>query len=570
MFYHVSMSRRTGHPLPDSHRRSRVACAAALLASAASASAVELNTDNPDLSIRWDNTVRYNLAYRTKSQDPALLASPNFDDGNRNFDKGLVGNRLDLLSEFDLVWRKNTGLRVTAAAWYDHAYSKTSTDNRSVATTNNLVNGVPTLGYNDYVKRFYRGPSGEILDAFAFFKLDAANASFKVGKSVEYWGEALLAAGGTHGISYSQMPQDQAKALAVPGTEIKEIFRPINNITARFSPTDTLTVAAQYFLDWEPTRIPEPGTYFGFSDALGNSGTYLRVLGPYATRRPDVTPKKRGEYGVSARWASSALDATLGFYYRNFADKIGQVHLSDLVPTGLPAPFPPAVPSRYFLAFADDIDLYGISLSKQVGSASVGLEISHRRNMPLVSDAVVVASAAAMPGQGQTNGARGNTWHAVANVVALAGPTPLFDTLALAGELVWSRWESVTRGANVFKGRAAYSGIDKPSKEFVGIGLSATMSWLQVWPGIDLSIPLSYSNGLSGVSAVASGGAKDAGSYGIGLIADISQKHNLALRYSGYFGEYTTNAAGAVTVFNSSTALLRDRGFVSLTYKTTF
>src|SRR5262245_37753286 len=70
-------------------RPSRVAWAVVLLASAAGAAAVELDTGNADLSIRWDNTLRYNLAYRTQDQNAALLASNNFDDGNRNFAKGL-------------------------------------------------------------------------------------------------------------------------------------------------------------------------------------------------------------------------------------------------------------------------------------------------------------------------------------------------------------------------------------------------------------------------------------------------------------------------------------------------
>ena len=39
-------------------------------------------------SLRWDNTVRYNLGVRAQAQDPPILGNPNFDDGDRNFTKG--------------------------------------------------------------------------------------------------------------------------------------------------------------------------------------------------------------------------------------------------------------------------------------------------------------------------------------------------------------------------------------------------------------------------------------------------------------------------------------------------
>ncbi|OYU41960.1 MAG: hypothetical protein CFE44_26765, partial [Burkholderiales bacterium PBB4] len=57
--------------------------------------------------------------------------------------------------------------------------------------------------YNDQVKRFYKGPSGELLDAFAFTSFDAGQVpvSLKVGKHVVYWGEGILI--GAHAISYS-------------------------------------------------------------------------------------------------------------------------------------------------------------------------------------------------------------------------------------------------------------------------------------------------------------------------------------------------------------------------------
>ena len=91
--------------------RRRVAALAvgSLLAAAGPAQAFEIDTGNPDLAMRWDNTVRYNLGLRAQSQDPSILGNPNFDDGDRNFGNGsIVTNRLDLLSEFDFVYQRST------------------------------------------------------------------------------------------------------------------------------------------------------------------------------------------------------------------------------------------------------------------------------------------------------------------------------------------------------------------------------------------------------------------------------------------------------------------------------
>lgn len=536
-----------------------------LMALGWSAQAVEINTGHEDLKVRFDNTVRYNVGVRAGGQDQALLKNPNFDDGDRNFKNGsIVTNRVDLLSEFDLSYRKDMGFRVSAASWYDDAYKGISGDNQSVATSNNLINGVKTLGYNAYVDRYYKGLSGEVLDAFVYARgdLDGSPASIKVGRSVEYWGEALLS--NTHSVSYAQMPLDQAKAIAVPGIDLKEVFRPINNISVRFSPTDSITVSGQYFLDWEATRLPEPGTYLGPADTISNSGQVL-LLGPFKVlRQSDITPASGGEYGASLRWNSQALDSTLGFYYRRFADKSGQLHLSN---------FTGATPGSYFYAFADKIDLYGISLSKQVGVASIGAELSYRLNMPLASDTAAVLTAAKMPGQGDTGGARGNTWHAVTNIVAVISKTALWDTLTTTGELYWNRWDSVTQNENLFKGRDTYvasGAIDAVSKDYLGYALGLTPTWLQVMPGVDLSVPFSVSNGIQGNSAVAAGGSKGAGSWSLGLSADINQRHTLALRYSDYFGDYTTGPTGAMATFNGLTAVLKDRAMWTLTFKSTF
>jgi len=109
------------------------ALAVALVSSAPLARAVDFKTGNPEFKIRWDNTVKYSAGLRLKDQDDALVtAMPqtlNQDDGDRNFDTGLMQNRFDLLSEFDVQY-KGFGARASAAGWYDFVYN-TGNDNTS-------------------------------------------------------------------------------------------------------------------------------------------------------------------------------------------------------------------------------------------------------------------------------------------------------------------------------------------------------------------------------------------------------------------------------------------------------
>lgn len=102
----------------------------------APARAVPIETGNEVFKVRCDNTVKYSAATRLKEQSPVITADRNTDDGNRNFSRGLVSNRIDLLSELDATYR-NFGARLSGAAWYDTVYNRTN-DNNSPATNNNI------------------------------------------------------------------------------------------------------------------------------------------------------------------------------------------------------------------------------------------------------------------------------------------------------------------------------------------------------------------------------------------------------------------------------------------------
>ncbi|MDM0082892.1 DUF1302 domain-containing protein [Variovorax sp. J31P179] len=603
---------------PASIRRLSAVTTAALapFAIVPASHAMEIDTGNPDVVLRWDNTLRYNLGQRTQSQDKAILGNPNFDDGDRNFNNhSLIANRLDLLSELDLVVDKKYGFRVSGTAWADPAYN--NLDNRNNATANTLSFGVPTAGIlSPYTSRYAKGPSGELLDAFVFGNTDIGetNVGLRLGKHTVYWGESLLGGGAVNGISYGQYSLDLWKALATPGIEAKELYRPRNSATLQVQPTAELSLSAQTFFDWESARYPESGSYLTVNDALLHGGESL-IAGPgqRLLQATNSEPNKTGDFGLAARWSPEWLDGTAGLYGRRTADIQPQLALLPAVAAGVPAAacsragLRPVGPStcyinpgaatlpqiqagyvgQYQAFYGRDIDIYGVSLAKNVAGLSLGAELSYRRNMPLQSVPVQVlpaplvnpATGAISLAQlsqlgGDTPGARGDTMHGVFNLLGTVSKTPLFDSATWNAELVWSHWLSVSQNPGAFKGSDAYranpANVDAVSKDYFGLGLNFTPTWYQVYPGVDLSMPLSWSGGISGNSAVLTGGNKNAGSFGIGIAADVQSKYNFALRYVGFYGDYSTTPTGAMNVPNGTYASLSDRGHVLLTFKTTF
>ncbi|HBP4866948.1 TPA: DUF1302 domain-containing protein, partial [Pseudomonas aeruginosa] len=94
-----------------------------LMSSSGAVCAASIDLPNPDYRLRWDNTVRYTLGMRAEGQDQRIMRNPSYDESDGKFDRGdIVTNRVDLLSEIDFSYRKDWGARLSAAAWYDHAY----------------------------------------------------------------------------------------------------------------------------------------------------------------------------------------------------------------------------------------------------------------------------------------------------------------------------------------------------------------------------------------------------------------------------------------------------------------
>jgi hypothetical protein len=442
------------------------------------ASATEIDLGNDDVAVRWDNTLRYTLGDRAQASSYKLVGDANASDGDRNFQHGIVTDRVDIFSEADIVWQKSFGARVSGDFWYDAAYASMQTAYNP--TPGNLSpSGLPTGGLANYSKRFFEGPSGELYDAFVFGKFDLADhpINIKIGRHTEIWGESLLLSGAINGISYSQAPIDIAKAFANPGAEAKELFRPLNNASATIQVTDNLSVSGQYFLEWQAYRYPEDGTYYGMYDLAlygGKVGYLSPIQGPIAAgqlgssnlwvqRGNDLNPRQSGRFGVATKWSPDFLDGTVGLYYRKFNDMnpqlaivpsatgLGEVLDGKLaaINPALGKLFPPVLSGNlgsYYATYQENTNLYGVSLSKQIAGISVGAEFNYRTGQALASDPGILVYQNSVPIPAPYQGLLGKAL--TGQPITLPAFTPaILQSLAPAGATTTVPTEGNTVGA---------------------------------------------------------------------------------------------------------------------------
>lgn len=578
---------------------SLVAAALALLGPPAPATATELDLGVPDLELRLDTTLRYNLGLRTDGVSRRLGDNPAFTAGENSVSQGdLTTNRLDVLAELDASWRRRFGVRASAAGWYDQAY----VHDRATRSPRVVAQGIPGSYLDDeftrVVRRRYHGPWGELLDAFAFAQLRAGSVpvAVKAGRHTVYWGESLMQAGLTHSVAYAQMPLDLQKAFANPGAEPKELFRPLASVSAQAQLAPTLSLAAQVFLEWQPFLYPEGGTFLGASDATYDGPDGLYRNGAYMVNGGVNWPRQAGDVGAVLRWAPAWLDGTLGLYYRRFTDKFAAVLLT--ANPGAQGPLSPEYPSpfRYQQYYGADVDLVGVSLAKQVLGVSVGAEASWRHRMPLLAQSPGFAVAPAPPLQaamfphglprkiGSSYQARGDTLHGLVNLLGVVPGGRAFSSAAWGLELTFSRRLAVTDNEDLFYGEGY--GVCRPDPALVqaglartrddgcatrghlGLGASLTPTWFRVASGADLYVPVTLSWTVVGNSPVGQGGNQASGSWTAGAGLDLRSRYRVELRYADWFGK--TNGGATITTANGLPALLKSRGNVTLTAKTTF
>jgi hypothetical protein len=576
------------------------------LLAAGSACALEIDTGNPDLSIRFDNTVRLNYGVRVEAVNPKISGNPNFDDGEVRFQRhDAVVSRVDWLPELDVVYKRKTGLRLSGNAWYDGAYdnrARTSSGNFNSfqdlgAVSNGALTGfapvsVPfsRLGsyvnneYSDRVRRFYRRGT-DLLDAFVFTRFEAGESdiALKLGQHAVYWGESLFFP--FHGIAYSQGPFNGQKAAVTPGIEAKEVALPSPQLSLNMSVTPALSLMAQYYFRWRPNRLPEGGTYAGSGDGLfdGPDRQWIGLIVPkslsgapvdmpmFLDRVKGQDHGDSGNFGIGMKYAAKSVSesATFGAYFRQF-NETQPYRIFQAMPSGAaPKPEPDGAglsAGTYRMAYADKTRMAAISYTDNIGGVSVAGDLSYRRHTALANSGIAADGS----------GPRGNMLFATVNGLLLLPPSPMWSTATLITELAYARLLSVTHNPALFYGEG-YAGCptnDKKdgcaTKDALGVAISFTPQWVEALPSVNLGLPIFVSYGLSGNNAGLGGGYERSARYSIGLEADVRQRYYLSLKYNdSYDRPQPVNALG----FHSSgsgTYMQNNRGWVSLTFKTSF
>jgi hypothetical protein len=417
----------------------------------APAEAIDLSGKGSNFSLNLDVTLSYGARYRMEERDPAIISfhheggtanSVNGDDGNLNFDKGIVSNTPKVTVDFSFASNPNKahrfGFFVRGSAFYDYTLEQDCCE-RTELTQEALD---------------WAGSRAELLDAYAWWQFPIGE--IRVGQQVLNWGESTFIQGGISVIN----PVD-VSALRVPGAELREAFRPQGMVWASFNLSQNISVEGFYQYEWQEIVIDPPGTYFSTNDFAGKGGEYvflafgrfpdtgepplfwppsLPIDYPFMSVPRGMTdePEDGGQYGAALRLFVPGWGGTeFGLYYLNYHSRLPTINgitgtaeghqaaLSAGAATalwyyylaGVPPGLDPGVDATaatyaalsgvsvfgqtatWNTAYPEDIKLYGLSWNAQLGTSGIAFqgEISYRQDNPLQADDVEVLFAALSP-----------------------------------------------------------------------------------------------------------------------------------------------------------------------------
>lgn len=544
--------------------KSLTVLAAALAAGAGHAAEIELA--NPDWSIRFDNTVKASALYRLHDADPVLADSTrllvpgvpasafpqalNFNAGDDNFrNRGWVSKRVDLLSEFDAVYRRDFGLRLSGAAWYDQAYGG-STDAIDTLNGQAPYNAMPDA------TRKLAGRKAEVLDAFVFggWELSPGHKlNVRLGQHALVYGETLFF--GDNGIARAQGPIDVMKLQSSPNAQFKEIIRPVPQVSGQLQLSPDLSLGAYYQFRWEADRMAPAGSYFNTSNNIWGGSTLPEfvngsMLLPGAAQRPSNS----GQFGAQLKWRLDETD--LGFYAARYHDKAGQFY-SQLNVTS-------AAPGSWYYIFPEAITTWGVSATHAIGNSSLALEASVRNNMPLTNQNVLYPNVQPAPAY-----ARGHTAHANLSWLSTLSPNWLARETSLIGELAWNRVLSLDDPFHTMDALR--------TRDATALQVIFTPSYRQALAGLDLNVPLGLRYIVDGNSSVTGlgWGAKHSGTATLGLDGTYQGVWQFSLSYNKYLGKaepfvnFSPLLTNGAPVYSSGNALA-DRDYLALSLRRTF
>lgn len=462
----------------------------------------------------------------------------NGNDGNLNFDKGLVQNRISVLSELAINY-ENFGAFIRARAWYDNVYK----------------NGEPAewdgaaLGYNrpDASKNDefldgtvdYLGSEAEILDAYLYgnFRLGSRLGSLKVGKQVINWGESLAFA---NSINSAINPVD-ANAGTRAGVDLKEIFLPTEALYFQLALTQKITMQTFYQWKHQGTILLSSGSFFSETDMLGAGGEYSWAGGSLAKRNNLLDEvEDGGQYGLAFTYFSDN-GTEYGIYAVNTHDKAPSLQTNR------------SGQGTYDTWYAEDRKVFAASFSTVWGETNISGEYSYRPNAPVVLSPGCVNLAGLYAGASQAIGSPypgsdtllSCTKHEPAEVadasysqaqVSFTNVRPgsmFYDQLTTAGEIVAWKYHSIDK-TGVYAKESDMFVTNTP--QGFGTLLRVGFDYFNAFAGANLSIPFTWQYGWQGTNQ-RSNTREGASIFSVGAQLTFPNNIVTSLTYTQYDGE---------------------------------
>ena len=407
-----------------------------------------------DVEGMLDITLAYGLLTRIHDPDRELIGwsnggkamSANSDDGNLNYNEGLVSNMFKTTGELELKWH-NFGAFARGFAFYDFENNRSSQDRTKL---------------NDDARELI-GRDAEILDAYLVANTEVKDIPIQIrlGDQILNWGESTFIQGGVNIIN----PLD-LNIFSQPVSSLRDSFIPLGMLWGVANITELIAVEGFYQYDWEPTRLTPVGSYFSTSDSAGKGGQYIvsgagRVSDqgadldshfglPHGTlgfdpnfmkifRSSDNMPKDSGQYGITLQAIVQELNAAkIAFHYVNYHSRLQILNAKTPDQHAVDATSPEAVnaaadklmpaylsrglsfqqaeakslaaaqdltmskylnKTRYFFEYPEDIHMIGLSFNTttiHTGTLISG-EISHHLDTPLQIDSGELLKAAFSP-----------------------------------------------------------------------------------------------------------------------------------------------------------------------------
>ena len=288
------------------------------------AHAIDLSSGDVEVSL--DTTLSYGVAARVQKQNKALIEKINDNDGNLNYDRGVISNAVKFTSDLDIGYQ-NMGLFLRATGFFDH-----ENENHD--------------GLTDEAKK-HVAKDIDLLDAYvsATFDFGDVAADVRLGNHVLNWGESTFIQNGINAVN----PFDVSN-LRVPGAELREALVAVPLVSTVMELPNNFSLEGFYQLAWDKTEIDPLGTYFSTTDYVGPGATRAFLndsalnmaleanpdpnaprLGDdpnflSVRRGPDRNPGDTGQWGVAMRYLAEGLNNTeFGVYFMNYHSRLPTV-----------------------------------------------------------------------------------------------------------------------------------------------------------------------------------------------------------------------------------------------------